>query len=141
MTTKPDEHFARIEREALSAARIPSGGPQMDAGPPGADAIDGETSPELIRVLLHKVVDPELGIDIVELGLLRDVTIEHGTIDVSFTVTTPACPLSEYIEDEIRDCLSGLRGVRRVNVRCELEPPWAPEQMTDAARKALGRSD
>lgn len=103
--------------------------------------IEDQTTPEKIRDLLHEVIDPELGIDIVELGLLRDVTIENGVIDVCFTVTTPACPLSEFIEDEIRNCLDWLPGVRRVDVRCELEPPWTSEQMSDAAREALGWSD
>jgi metal-sulfur cluster biosynthetic enzyme len=57
---------------------------------------------------------------------------------VRFTVTTPACPLSSYIEDEIRACLWQLPGLDEIDVACEYEPAWQPEDMSDAARDALG---
>lgn len=102
---------------------------------------DAGTAPTVSRVreLLHEVIDPELGIDIVELGLLRDVTIGGRTISVRFTVTTPACALSSYFEDEIRARLWGLPGIDGVDVTCEYETAWSPEDMSDAARAALGR--
>src|SRR5690606_39630000 len=98
----------------------------------------GGPTPELIRELLKDVIDPELGIDIVNLGLLRSVELEGDVARVRFTVTTPACPLSTYIEDEIRSCLWQLQGLEDVDVACEMSPPWQPEDMTDAARAALG---
>lgn len=101
------------------------------------DALDGPT-PELIRELLHEVIDPELGIDIVNLGLLREVRIEGSKAHIRFTVTTPACPLSSYIEDEIRTCLWQVNGIDEADVTCEYEPAWSPEDMTDDARAALG---
>ncbi len=97
-----------------------------------------DPSPELIRELLHEVIDPELGIDIVNLGLLREVEVADGNATIRFTVTTPACPLSSYIEDEIRSCLWQLPGLHDVDVTCEYEPAWQPEDMTDDARAALG---
>lgn len=113
------------------------------AGPPdvpGVDVLIDEPSVELIRDLLHEVIDPELGIDIVELGLLRDVVISGESIFVRFTVTTPACPLSSYIEDEIRACLWQLPAITQIDVECVYDPPWRPEDMSDAARAALGWS-
>ncbi len=107
---------------------------------PGVDALTGEPTVELIRDLLHDVIDPELGIDIVELGLLRSVVIDGDTVTVRFTVTTPACPLSSYIEDEICACLWQIPSVKTVDVECEYEPAWRPEDMSDVARAALGWS-
>jgi metal-sulfur cluster biosynthetic enzyme len=98
----------------------------------------GDDLAETARDLLHDVIDPELGIDIVNLGLLRDVSIDGETADVTFTVTTPACPLSSYIEDEIRSCLWQLPGIKFANVTCVHEPPWKPEDMTELARRHLG---
>lgn len=88
--------------------------------------------------MLHDVIDPELGIDIVNLGLLRNVRIDGEHADITFTVTTPACPLSSYIEDEIRSCLWQLPGVKYTNVTCVYDPPWKPEDMSARARRDLG---
>lgn len=110
----------------------------MSPGAPGLAALGDDPSPELVRDLLHQVVDPELGVDIVELGLLREVTVRAGVARVRFTVTTPACPLSGYIEDEIHACLAQAPGLRQVLVESELDPPWSPEDMSGAARAALG---
>ncbi len=137
-------------------AALPEGGPVPGVGLPegpgplvadsaaagaqagGIDLLGGAPTPELIEDLLHDVIDPELGIDIVELGLLRGVTIADGTARVRFTVTTPACPLSSYIEDEIRSCLWQVSGIDEVEVELTYEPPWDPEQMSALAREELG---
>jgi len=99
--------------------------------------VDGPT-PALVRELLREVIDPELGLDIVELGLLRAVDLRDGVARVRFTVTTPACPLSSYIEDEIRACLWQMPGLQELDIDCEYEPAWRPEDMSEAARIALG---
>ncbi|GIK78805.1 MAG: metal-sulfur cluster assembly factor [Acidobacteria bacterium] len=109
------------------------------AGPPDPiDVLAAAPGPEAIRELLHAVIDPEIGIDIVELGLLREVEVDGAAARVLFTVTTPACPLSSYIEDEIRACLWGLPGLTEINVELTHDPPWHPEQMSDLAREELG---
>jgi len=105
---------------------------------PGLDLLVEGPSVQTVRELLRQVIDPELGLDIVELGLLRSVRIADGVVDVRFTVTTPACPLSSYIEDEIRACLWQLPGVVDIDVGCEMEPAWTPEDMSEDARFALG---
>jgi metal-sulfur cluster biosynthetic enzyme len=106
--------------------------------PLGLDLVRGEPTPELVRELLREVIDPELGLDIVELGLLRAVEVHDGVARVRFTVTTPACPLSSYIEDEIRACLWQLPGLSGIEVECEYEPAWSAEDMSEAAKVALG---
>jgi metal-sulfur cluster biosynthetic enzyme len=114
----------------------PSGPAERDA--PGLDVLVEGPSPEVVRDLLRQVIDPELGLDIVELGLLRSVRLRGEVVEIRFTVTTPACPLSSYIEDEIRACLWQLPGVADLDVECVMQPPWTPEDMSEDARFALG---
>jgi metal-sulfur cluster biosynthetic enzyme len=106
--------------------------------PPGLELLGGGDPVASARELLHEVIDPEIGLDIVELGLLRSVEIEAGVARVQFTVTTPACPLSSYIENEIRSCLWQMPDLDEVEVECVYEPAWSPEDMSDKAKTALG---
>jgi metal-sulfur cluster biosynthetic enzyme len=133
--------------------RVPGGGPSssgfaqegsggdVSSSAPGIGALTSEDLAATAREMLYDVIDPELGVDIVNLGLLRNVSIEGARADVRFTVTTPACPLSDYIENEIRTCLWQLPGIRTIDVTCEHEPPWKPEDMSDEARRMLGWDD
>ncbi len=108
------------------------------AGDPGRTASSAGPDPDHVRELLHAVIDPEIGLDIVNLGLLRSVTVDGGDVAVEFTVTTPACPLSHYIENEIRQCLFRLPGLTSLSVECVLQPPWNTGDMSEMARAALG---
>jgi metal-sulfur cluster biosynthetic enzyme len=104
----------------------------------GLGVLVDEPTPAVVREMLHEVIDPEIGLDIVELGLLRKVEVDGSRARVRFTLTTPGCPLSSYIEDEIRACLWQIPGLDEIDVTCEYEPAWTPEDMSDAAREALG---
>ncbi len=95
-------------------------------------------TPELVNELLMDVIDPELGVNIVDLGLVYDVKLSDREVEVVMTLTTPGCPLGGFIEDEIADCLAQAPQIGRVKVTLVWEPPWDPEQMTDAAREELG---
>lgn len=94
---------------------------------------------EQIRNTLRSVVDPEVGVNIVDLGLIYDVAITAATINVSLTMTSPACPLGDLIIEEAE---SALRAVvpEEVEVRFALvwSPPWDPSMMSDKARQNLG---
>jgi metal-sulfur cluster biosynthetic enzyme len=109
-------------------------------GPGGAlGLLTAPLTPALVLGMLRAVLDPELGVDIVELGLVREIVIEpDGAVEIAMTLTTPGCPLGGFLEDEIRSCLCQLPQVRDVSVRLVWEPPWGPEQMTEAAREQLG---
>jgi len=109
-----------------------------DAQAPGLDLLVEGPTPDVVRDLLRQVIDPELGLDIVELGLLRSVRLRGDVVEIRFTVTTPACPLSTYIEDEIRACLWQLPGVGDIDVACVMEPAWTPDDMSEDAKFALG---
>ena len=92
----------------------------------------------LVYELLLDVIDPELGVNIVDLGLVYDVQIDEREVEVVMTLTTQGCPLGGFIEDEIVDCLAQSPQIGRVKVTLVWEPPWDPERMTDAARDELG---
>lgn len=106
---------------------------------PVAQWLDPQAAPaDVVTELLHEVIDPELGINIVDLGLVYGVQVEDETAHITMTLTTPGCPLSAYLQDAIEDCLWGAPGVEQVAVRIVWDPPWAPEKMSAAAKHALG---
>lgn len=87
---------------------------------------------------LHGVIDPELGVNIVDLGLVYGAEVVDGVAHVRVTTTTPACPLGSYMTGEIRRALFGLDTVLDVQVQVTYEPRWSVERMTDTARAQLG---
>jgi metal-sulfur cluster biosynthetic enzyme len=89
---------------------------------------------------LATVIDPELGIDIVNLGLVYGAEMVDGVAHILMTTTTPACPIGSYLTDAIRWSLLGLDGVLDVEVELTHEPPWSPERMSDEAKVQLGWS-
>ena len=91
-----------------------------------------------VREALKNVHDPELGINIVDLGLVYGVDISDGAVHVTYTLTTMGCPIGPLIEAEIRQFVEGIEGVDGVEAEIVLRPPWSPEMMTEEARAALG---
>src|ERR1700754_4438563 len=87
---------------------------------------------------LRDVIDPELGLDFVELGLIYDVTIEDGTVNVLYTLTTPGCPIGPQVSEQIEEFVSELDEVNAVNSTLTFDPAWSPERMSDDAKFALG---
>ena len=92
------------------------------------------------RVLeaLRQVNDPELGINIVDLGLVYDVTIEGDSVHVVFTLTTMGCPIGPMIEEQIQQVVEPIEGIEHVRAEMTLSPPWTPEKMSEEAKAALG---
>lgn len=92
-----------------------------------------------VRVALHDVIDPELGINIVDLGLVRGVDVDGAHVRVTMIMTTPACPLREYLQDLVESTVaSRVPGAQRVVVEIAEEPAWAADMMSEAARRQLG---
>lgn len=102
--------------------------------PDSPDAITRSRAIEALR----SVLDPEVGINIVDLGVLYELSVQAGAIRVALTLTSPACPLGAQIQREVRARLLALKGVERVEVVEVWDPPWSAERMSDAARSALG---
>lgn len=97
---------------------------------------------EQITRALHLVIDPELGYNIVDLGLVYEVTAEDGgVVTIIMTTTTKGCPATNYLKEGARDAAWGVPGVEFVDVRLTYEPPWTPEMMSDAAKEHLGMTD
>ena len=94
---------------------------------------------EDVNDALREVIDPELGLDFVELGLIYGVEIEPpGTVKVSFTLTSPGCPIGPQVSEQIEEFVGELDGVQSVESTMTFSPPWTPERMSEDAKFALG---
>jgi metal-sulfur cluster biosynthetic enzyme len=95
------------------------------------------TKEDVIEVL-RGVEDPELGMDIVDLGLLYDVEVENSSVKVIHSLTSMGCPAGPMIQEGIHEAVAGLPGVENVEVELTWDPPWTPEKMSDDAKFILG---
>ena len=94
---------------------------------------------EQVRDALKHVIDPELGINIVDLGLVYDIDISsEGVVRVEYTLTTMGCPIGPLIESQMQSLLAGVPGVQEFEAEMVLRPPWTPEMMSEEAKAALG---
>jgi metal-sulfur cluster biosynthetic enzyme len=87
---------------------------------------------------LRQVEDPELGMDIVELGLLGDVEVEGSKVKVTYTLTSMGCPAGAMIQEDIDRVTREVPGVEDVETELSFDPPWTPERMSEDARFILG---
>jgi metal-sulfur cluster biosynthetic enzyme len=125
--------------EMTDAARPLGDDSIPDASADGA--ADGGARPDREAVLqaLRNVYDPELGINIVDLGLVYDVVIDaEGGIDITYSLTTMGCPIGPMIEDQMRQFLTGVPGVGEVRPEMVIRPAWSPEMMSDEAKASMG---
>ncbi len=105
---------------------------------PAAQA-DGSPTSEQVYDALKNVYDPELGINIVDLGLVYDVDVApDGGVHIEYTLTTMGCPIGPLIEQQMQALLAGVPGVTSVQVDMVLRPAWSPEMMSEEAKAALG---
>jgi metal-sulfur cluster biosynthetic enzyme len=93
---------------------------------------------EEVRDALTNVIDPELGLDFVELGLVYDVAVEDGDVNITFTLTSPGCPIGPQVTEQMEEFVGELEGVREVNTNMTFQPPWTPDMMSEDAKFALG---
>jgi metal-sulfur cluster biosynthetic enzyme len=93
---------------------------------------------EDVTEALRDVIDPELGLDFVELGLIYDVEVDGGTVRVTYTLTSPGCPIGPQVSEQIEEFVSELDGVEDVQPAMTFSPPWTPERMSEDAKFALG---
>jgi len=87
---------------------------------------------------LTNVIDPELGLDFVELGLVYEVEVDDGEVDITFTLTTPGCPIGPQVTEQMIEFVSEVPGVETVNPHMVFTPPWTPDRMSEDAKFALG---
>jgi metal-sulfur cluster biosynthetic enzyme len=84
---------------------------------------------EMVREALQNVFDPELRMSIMELGLVYDVNVDDGKVHITYTLTSPGCPLGPVIDGQIQDVLLDLPGVKEVEPELTFTPPWDPRTM------------
>jgi metal-sulfur cluster biosynthetic enzyme len=95
-------------------------------------------SVEQLRDALNAVEDPELGMGIVDLGLVYDVALEDTKAKVTYTLTSMGCPVGPYIAEQIETVARGIEGVDDVEIELVWTPPWSPELMSDDAKFVMG---
>ena len=91
-----------------------------------------------VEAALSNVIDPELGLDFVELGLIYGIDIDGGDVHVTFSLTTPACPIGPQVTEQIEEFVGELDGVNTVTTSMIFTPPWSPDRMSEDAKFALG---
>jgi metal-sulfur cluster biosynthetic enzyme len=105
--------------------------------PADAPAQPEDEQAAAVRAALSDVIDPDLGVNIVDLGFVRAVAIEGPTAVITMTLTSPACPLTGVMESQIRTGLAGLGSVEDFRVDWQWVPPWRPADITDSGRDQL----
>jgi metal-sulfur cluster biosynthetic enzyme len=98
---------------------------------------------DTVREALKQVIDPELFVNIVDLGLIYEIKVDENdagesNVHVDMTMTSPACPAGPQLLGQSKDFVGRLEGVSEVDVRLVMEPPWTPDRMTEDARDQLG---
>jgi metal-sulfur cluster biosynthetic enzyme len=91
-----------------------------------------------VEEALTNVIDPELGLDFVELGLIYEVEVQESDVYVTFTLTSPGCPIGPQVTEQIQEFVSELEGVENVYPKMTFTPPWTPDLMSEDAKFALG---
>jgi metal-sulfur cluster biosynthetic enzyme len=91
-----------------------------------------------VEEALTNVIDPELGLDFVELGLVYEIEVDGAEVNITFTLTSPGCPIGPQVSDQMKEFVAELDGVDAVNPHMTFSPPWTPDLMSEDAKFALG---
>jgi metal-sulfur cluster biosynthetic enzyme len=111
---------------------------QTQEAAPATDT-PGGANEERVRQALMQVYDPELGINIVDLGLVYEIQVQDdGDVDIQYSLTTMGCPIGPMIEDQMRAFLAPIEGLGEVRPELVFRPAWSPEMMSEEAKAALG---
>ena len=102
---------------------------------------DQALDPECVLQALRAVLDPELGYNIVDLGLIYQVEVEAGVITVRMTMTTPGCPAQDYLMSGVHECCMSLPGATEAKIELVWLPAWSPQKMTPIAKSHFGIQD
>ena len=106
----------------------------MTHEPPNTESPDRED----VMEALENVIDPELGLDFVSLGLVYEVEIQGSDVYVTFTLTYPGCPIGPQVAEQVKEFVGELEGVEAVYPKMVFDPPWTPDMMSEDAKFALG---
>src|SRR6266550_9484843 len=103
----------------------------MAQEPTSGAGLDSRVMPSVedVEAALTNVIDPELGLDFVELGLIYGIEVEQGDVQVTFTLTSPGCPIGPQVTEQIDEFVGEVEGVKSVSSEMVFTPPWSPERM------------
>jgi len=87
---------------------------------------------------LRQVIDPEVGFDVVSLGLIRNIKVENGKVHIVMTLSSPQCPISDVILGWVKESVMNVNGVQDVDIELTFNPPWSIEMASEDVKKALG---
>ena len=93
---------------------------------------------EEILERLKNVIDTEVGLDVVNLGLIYNLDIKDGDVNILMTLTVPGCPLMNYLVKEVENRVKEIDWVKNVKIDLTFDPPWSPERLSEEAKKKLG---
>ena len=128
----PHSPYAAFEPPALEEVSAQAGSPR--APDAGANASDAD-----VAAALRTVYDPEIPVNIYDLGLIYEAEIaDNGDVAITMSLTAPGCPVAGEMPQMVADAVAALESAGEVNVRLVWDPPWTPERMSDDARLALG---
>ncbi len=91
-----------------------------------------------VQKALKSVMDPELGLDLVVLGLVYDVEVDGVDVQATISLTSPMCPVAGQIVEQAKQAIEALDGVEHADVQLTFDPPWTPERMSPLVRSSLG---
>ena len=132
---EPESAIPQTQETPVDSGSVPAAPPPLSTEPSSTEA----PSEDEVLEALKSVIDPELGINIVDLGLVYEVDIaEGGDVDIQYTLTTMGCPIGPLIEDQMRAFLAPVPGIGEVRPEMVLRPAWTPEMMSEEAKAALG---
>jgi probable FeS assembly SUF system protein SufT len=139
VTVRTDRGLFRIARENVDAIGGYAPAPEAAAAGPGADGF----SEQAVWAALKTCFDPEIPVNIVDLGLIYDLSIEDGpngghAIDVKMTLTAPGCGMGPVIAEDARQKIAALPTVERAQVHIVWDPQWTPHMISESGRKSLG---
>jgi len=97
-----------------------------------------EVTVDDVREALENVIDPELGLDFVELGLVYDIAVEGSEAFITFSLTSPGCPIGPQVSEQMEEFVGDLEGITAVHPKLVFTPSWTPERMSEDAKFALG---
>ena len=104
----------------------------------GTPMVSETVTKESVITVLKDVYDPEIPVNVVDLGLIYDVQVNEGDVYVQMTLTAPGCGMGPYIAQQAEWAISELEGVEDVNVEMVFDPPWSPDLITEDGKKHLG---
>ncbi len=97
-----------------------------------------EVTVDDVREALENVIDPELGLDFVELGLVYDIAVEDSEAFITFSLTSPGCPIGPQVSEQMEEFVGDLEGITVVHPKLVFTPAWTPDRMSEDAKFALG---